>query len=578
MSSEEESENSTLPNWMEEQKNFISYDKFEVDKESNKIRFYYSLNDSSKYCSLLSLDLENYNENSKIQKESIFHIGMVLISWMYMGFATPLIIVRARPLSSSQLSFWHHFYENALAEFFFVNRINFINYFSIQVDYNNENENENELNDNINNNKNIIDSGDKNKEEKDKEEEEEEENIRVIVPMGGGKDSIVVYEMIKKIAETSKKKIEYQWLYIGNSSNEYKSNWRLNSISQISQREKEEYFPPIVMEFELYAKGENENKFFDQFWRDREKEIACPPWAALVAFSSVFICHLHNFNYISVGNERSANFGNCFYLGREINHQFDKSFDFESKFHHYLLQYLTTTTSTPTTTSTTSTSSPSSSSSSSQSPSSFTPPLISLAEQSISRKRSKTDIYYFSALQHLWEVQIAEIFSIHTEYIPLFVSCNETTMKGTRWCSKCPKCLFIFILLSSFLSPPFVWSIFGNNLFEISKLFPIINQLMGLTTVKPFDCVGTPEEVSLSLYLAFNQYKIYNSQFKNEYLKERNFPLFFKSKSFLSLNFDELEKKFLLFDFNPQNLLPDWFDLSLLDFDTLSFRQSQNNN
>jgi len=62
-----------------------------------------------------------------------------------------------------------------------------------------------------------------------------------------------------------------------------------------------------------------------------------------------------------------------------------------------------------------------------------------------------SDVHYFSALQHLWEVQIAHEFCRHPQYLPLFISCNS--IDESRWCARCAKCAFVFLLLSAFLTP-----------------------------------------------------------------------------------------------------------------------------
>ncbi|MBU3978477.1 hypothetical protein KKE68_02115, partial [Patescibacteria group bacterium] len=45
-------------------------------------------------------------------------------------------------------------------------------------------------------------------------------------------------------------------------------------------------------------------------------------------------------------------------------------------------------------------------------------------------------------------------------------------------------------------------NIFGQNLFTKTTLVPIYKKLLGVMQIKPFDCVGTPEEVQTAFYLA----------------------------------------------------------------------------
>ena len=76
----------------------------------------------------------------------------------------------------------------------------------------------------------------------------------------------------------------------------------------------------------------------------------------------------------------------------------------------------------------------------------------------------------------------------------MFRSCNAGS-KTDSWCGKCPKCLFTWIILSPFLSKEKLVAIFGKDLMADESLRPIYEELNGTAAVKPFECVGTVEEV-----------------------------------------------------------------------------------
>ncbi|KAG3036382.1 hypothetical protein PC120_g358 [Phytophthora cactorum] len=199
---------------------------------------------------------------------------------------------------------------------------------------------------------------------------------------------------------------------------------------------------------------------FERSWRFKEiVEMTGHPWAALVAFDSVLAAILGDFTHVAVGNERSANYdNNVVHEGRPVNHQYDKSFDFETRAHAYIRKYLV------------------------------------------------EDLHYFSALQHLWEVQIACTFASRSlesseNFLPVFLSCNEAP-DGDKWCCKCAKCAFVFILMSAWCSEAQLVEIFGENLFEKQSVFPEFLSLLDEEGVKPMECVGTACETWLSLYLA----------------------------------------------------------------------------
>jgi hypothetical protein len=70
------------------------------------------------------------------------------------------------------------------------------------------------------------------------------------------------------------------------------------------------------------------------------------------------------------------------------------------------------------------------------------------------------------------------------------------------WCKKCAKCLFIFASMAAFLPRATVLDIFGADLFADQALIPLARRLLGLESFRPFDCVGTPEEMTVALHRA----------------------------------------------------------------------------
>ena len=174
------------------------------------------------------------------------------------------------------------------------------------------------------------------------------------------------------------------------------------------------------------------------------------PFSAMLAFVSYFTAYLLSKKYIALSNENSANESNV--VGEKINHQYSKSFEFEDDFDNYASKYL------------------------------------------------KAPVKYFSFLRPLNELQIAKIFSKHEKYHPIFKSCNVGS-KGTewKWCCNCAKCLFAYTILSPFLYKEKLVSIFGEDLYEKESLLQTFIELTGNGEVKPFDCVGTFEEVNFAV-------------------------------------------------------------------------------
>ena len=168
------------------------------------------------------------------------------------------------------------------------------------------------------------------------------------------------------------------------------------------------------------------------------------PFSALLAFLTLMIGAGTGSKYIALSNESSANESTV--PGTDINHQYSKSIDFERDFRDYVKQHLS------------------------------------------------EEIQYFSFLRPLNELQIASLFSKCAPYHEVFRSCNAGS-KTDSWCGKCPKCLFTWIILSPFLSRKRLTEIFGKDLLKDTDLRPIFEELNGTSAVKPFECVGTVEEV-----------------------------------------------------------------------------------
>lgn len=174
------------------------------------------------------------------------------------------------------------------------------------------------------------------------------------------------------------------------------------------------------------------------------------PFSALVAFISYLCAYINNKKYIVLSNESSANESNV--AGTKINHQYSKTYEFENDFNEYTKKYF------------------------------------------------QIDIKYFSLLRPLTEYQIAMLFSKYEKYHNVFKSCNVGSKSlPWKWCCNCPKCLFVFIILSPFLYKEKLINIFGEDLFEKEDLLNTFIELTGYGETKPFECVGTYEEVRYAI-------------------------------------------------------------------------------
>lgn len=214
------------------------------------------------------------------------------------------------------------------------------------------------------------------------------------------------------------------------------------------------------------------------------------PFSALVSFVTYLCAYLNNKKYIVLSNESSANESTV--IGTKINHQYSKSYEYELDFNYYADKYL------------------------------------------------GLNIKYFSLLRAFNETQIACLFSHYKKYHKVFKSCNVGSKSiPWHWCSTCPKCLFVYIILSPYLSDEELINIFGENLYEKESLLETFRELLGLETTKPFECVGTTKEVRDAVSKAIK--KRNNLPYLLKYYRD-NYPL---------------EEYDLLNEYNNENFIPE---------------------
>lgn len=95
------------------------------------------------------------------------------------------------------------------------------------------------------------------------------------------------------------------------------------------------------------------------------------------------------------------------------------------------------------------------------------------------------------------------MFVSHKKYLPVFRSCNlGSKVTPDIWCGDCPKCLFVCLILSPFLSRAELTEIFGKDLLDDPAMENYFIELIGQSEHKPFECVGSISEVNLAVSLA----------------------------------------------------------------------------
>lgn len=287
--------------------------------------------------------------------------------------------------------------------------------------------------------------------------------LRCLVPLGGGKDSSLVWALLRAVPDT-----ELCWFYLSETPDGFDANWRLEALRRVSGDASRGGGavlapPPVLIAWHHWRCPRWEAV------RDRRFTPMGHPWAALCAFSAALAATLHGWDDIAAGNERSAGEGNGVFEagGKEVNHQHDKSLAWELEAAAYI------------------------------------------------RSHIRTDLRYWSALSHLWEVQVAARFAAlpRDAYLPLILSCNDAASAPDpanqfRHCGVCAKCLFLALLLCAFLPhPSHAWAVFGDDILARNAALPLIAALCGRPgTTKPMECVGTAAETRYALHRARASY------------------------------------------------------------------------
>ena len=387
---------------------FFAYENFSIDDQDDRLIVTYQFNLSDKvffYPTLEFIKGNFFNKSlpEQIIRNFVFHIGLIELISYWKAACPPQIIIKPYHLDDDQVAWWKNLWYHGLGEFFFLNKIQTnAEIFTEVVCRSNQSTIPEKI---------LLD------------------HSRLLIPVGGGKDSIVTLELLKS---------------------------HFNCIPFVVN--------PRAASLETLQTAGYGTDGFITVNRTIHPELlrlnklgflnGHTPFSALLAFVSAFTASMAGIEHVVLSNESSANEPTDYESG--VNHQYSKSFEFENDFRDYLKRYIT------------------------------------------------SDVNYFSFLRPVNEYMIAGLFAGFPNYFNVFKSCNVGS-KTDSWCCHCPKCLFTFIILSPYLSKKRLLEIFGKDLLDDNSLLNILNELTGISEIKPFECVGTIDEVNYALIRAIEK-------------------------------------------------------------------------
>ena len=392
--------------------NYNSYSYTEVDNKF-VITFSFEIEGLTIFNPTISINKKWIKEdlNKKFFDNLVFHIGLVELISYWKCTCSPIVNIKAGYISDEQVLWFKKLYYYGLGEFFFVNQIDVDIDSFMQINHTNKQE--------------IIcvDYNGKGN----------------LIPIGGGKDSVVSLELLKdSFAINTPFIINPKEVTINCAK---AGGYNEDDIITINRKIDQNL---ITLNNEGYLNGHT-------------------PFSALVAFITYFVAYISGKKYIVLSNEASANESTV--VGTKINHQYSKTYEFENDFNNYTKKYF------------------------------------------------GIDIKYFSLLRPLSEYQIGMLFSRYKKYHQIFKSCNVGSKQNPWiWCNNCPKCLFVYIILSPFLYKEELVSIFGEDLYTKESLLDTFKELTGNADTKPFECVGTIREVRYAISLVIKKLEEENKE------------------------------------------------------------------
>ena len=270
----------------------FSYDSFEIKQENSNVElgFRYSIGEDKIFKHTVCFHGLSEQFDSAVLKSYAFHVGLAEMFSYWKLTASPKIHVRAGMLSEDQIEWWKTLLLEGMGEYFYKNKIDFT-----QPDF-----------------VTIIADG----VEHPIESLPETEKTNVLVPLGGGKDSIVTLELLLHESIPVTPIIVFPTTPASKKIVEQSNLEDLITVDRVID----------TALIKLSKSGDYLNGHV--------------PYSASLAFIFLLAASVQKIPYIAVSNERSSDEGNVEYHNKMINHQYSKTLAFEKSFQNYIHTWL----------------------------------------------------------------------------------------------------------------------------------------------------------------------------------------------------------------------------------------------
>ncbi len=254
---------------------------------------------------------------------------------------------------------------------------------------------------------------------------------RVLIPFGGGIDSVVT---VNELAH-----LERSLFIVSPSTGRFAPLEATAAVTGLEVVRATRHLDPQILR--------GDDNFFNGH----------VPVTAMVTTLAALAALASGHGAVAMSNEHSASAPNLRWRGRDINHQWSKSWAAEV--------------------------------------------LIAAAVA----ERVGPAFVVASYLRDRSELWVAQRFAAARAYHYVFRSCNRAFAqrpgdRAAQWCGVCDKCLFIDLILAPFIERDALRDIFGAEPLSDPRLDPSLRSLIGLGLEhKPFECVGDPDESAVAL-------------------------------------------------------------------------------
>jgi hypothetical protein len=269
------------------------YEKYEwkISSKGLEITFDFQLPPDIKFKPKILIENASLAQIEKIGKETldnlVFNLGLAEMISYWKTACSPEIMINAGALDAEQKKWWQWLIINGLGQFFYENKINFNGPGFLKIT-------------------STKPTGLKFSNLKISE--------KILVPMGGGKDSAATLEILKRAQKD------------------------LACFALNPTKNTEEIIRTAGCENPIFARRQIDPKLIEL--NQKGYLNGHTPFSAYLAFLTTLAAALFDCRYIAVSNESSSNEAALKYLDKNINHQWSKTFSFEKSFKKYSQKYL----------------------------------------------------------------------------------------------------------------------------------------------------------------------------------------------------------------------------------------------